>query len=135
MTPLLILTHGEFGLLLLKAAEGMYGPQSGALALGLGPDETREDFVARVQAAVAQLGEPPLVLVDLACGTPWNAALLAGLADQGEVLAGLSLPMLLESLGLRSDLAPKPLAAELSRRNAQCVCTAGELLKRGEGCS
>ena len=42
---------------------------------------------------------------------------------------------LLESLGLRNELAPKPLAAELGRRASQCVCTAGELLKRGEGCA
>ncbi len=133
MTPLLILTHGEFGPLLLRAAEGMYGPQEKALALGLAPDETREAFIERVKAAAAQLGQPPLVLVDMACGTPWNSALLAGQAEQGEVLAGLSLPLLLESLSLRGRLEPRALAAELSARGAECFCRASQLLPGKEG--
>lgn len=133
MTPLLLLTHGEFGALLLRAAEGMYGPQASALALALDSDETRESFIQRVQEAAAQLGRPPLVLVDLACGTPWNAALLAGLAVEGEVLGGLSLPLLLEALSLRQAMDPKALGAELAQRGAQCFARASELLKRGQG--
>lgn len=133
MTPLLILTHGDFGLLLLQAAEGMYGPQAAALALALAPDETRESFIQRVQEAVTRLGRPPLVLVDLACGTPWNAALMAGLAEQGEVMAGLNLPLLLESLSLREGLDAKALGNELAQRGAQCFTRASELLKQGQG--
>lgn len=133
MTPLLLLTHGEFGPLLLKAAEGMYGPQTAVAALGLGPDEGREAFIGRVARAARALGAPPLVLVDLACGTPWNAALLAGLAEEGEVLAGLNLPLLLEALGLRQRLGPRELAAELCGRMPQCFCRASEMLGRGPG--
>jgi mannose/fructose-specific phosphotransferase system component IIA len=136
-TPLLILTHGEFGPVLLKAAEGMYGPQGSAAALGLGPLETREDFGARVQAAVAQLGAPPLVLVDLACGTPWNVAMLQGLAGAGEIMAGLSLPLLLEALGLRDAMDAKAIAVELEQRAPQTYCRASEMIAqgRGQGCA
>jgi mannose/fructose-specific phosphotransferase system component IIA len=133
MTPLLILTHGDFGPLLLQAAQGMYGPQEAVAALGLGPDETREAFLERVRAAAAGLKAPPLVLVDLACGTPWNSALLAGLGEQGEVLAGLSLPLLLEALGLRAAMEPRSLALELSLRGPQCFARASHLMARGEG--
>jgi len=133
MTPLLILTHGEFGSVLLKSAEAMYGPQSGAAALALGPDETREDFAVRVAKARAELGEPALVLVDLACGTPWNVALLAGCAADGEVLAGLSLPLLLEALGLRPNLGARELALELARLAPQTFVRASALLASGEG--
>jgi mannose/fructose-specific phosphotransferase system component IIA len=134
MTPLLILTHGEFGPVLLKAAESMFGPQTDAVALGLAPDETREDFQARVHAARLKLGSEPLVLVDLACGTPWNVAVLDGCADVGEVLAGLNLPLLLESLELRQSLAPKALADELKLRVVQSFTQASRLIaERGNG--
>lgn len=133
MTPLLILTHGEFGALLLKAAESMYGPQASAMALGLGLDESREDFMDRVAAAARELGRPPLVMVDMACGTPWNAAVLGGLAANGEVLGGLSLPILLEALSLRAENDPKQLALELCQRGAQSLCRASQMMKDSPG--
>lgn len=131
MTPLLILTHGEFGPVLLRAAEAMFGPQPQASALGLGPDETREDFQARVRLARAGLAGCPLVLVDLACGTPWNVAVLDGCAQEGEVLAGLSLPLLLEAMELRASLGARALAAELVTRAPQTFSRASVLMAGG----
>jgi len=129
MTPLLILTHGEFGAVLLGAAEHMLGRQEGTIALALAPDEIREDFAVRVNKARADLKERPLVLVDIACGTPWNVALMQGCAvDGGEILAGLSLPMLLEAMGLRATLAPRELAAELVRLCPHTFARAAEFL-------
>ena len=133
MTPLLILTHGDFGDLLLRAAEQMFGPQSDCAALSLAPDESREDYLQRVKTTVAPWPQAPLVLVDLACGTPWNSALLAGLAPDAEVLAGLSLPVLLEALELRAALAPKALAAELVQRGSQSFARASALMPGGPG--
>jgi len=133
MTPLLILTHGEFGPVLLKAAESMYGRQDGVLALALSPDETSESFSLRVRQARASLEGCPLVLVDLACGTPWNVALMEGCAQSGgDVLAGLSLPLLLEAMGMRESHAPKEMAAELIRRAPQIFVCAAELLARND---
>ncbi len=130
MTPLLILTHGEFGPDLLKAAEGMLGPQLQAQALALGLDETRESFALRTAAAIAALPSAPLALVDIACGTPWNVAVTEGCTRQGEVLAGLSLPLLMEALTLRTALGPADLAIELKRRAQEGLQRAGELLAR-----
>jgi fructose-specific PTS system IIA component len=130
MTPLLILTHGEHGAAMLKAAEGMLGPQAQALALSLGVDETREAFAERTAQAMASLPSMPLALVDVACGTPWNVAVMAGCATRSDVLAGLSLPLLLEALTLRESLGPAELAAELKKRAPQVLQRAVELLAR-----
>jgi mannose/fructose-specific phosphotransferase system component IIA len=73
------------------------------------------------------------VIVDLACGTPWNSALLAGLPEGSEVMAGLSLPLLLEALELRGGLAAKPLAAELAERVPQSFARASALKAGGPG--
>lgn len=135
MTPLLILTHGQFGSVLLDAAEGMYGHQEAVFALALGADETRETFAERLAQIRLQLPSPPLVLVDLAGGTPWNVALISGCAsDGGEVLAGLSLPILLEALGMRSGgLGPRELAASLAAMAPGTFLRASELIARDGG--
>ena len=130
MTPLLILTHGDFGPALLKAAEAMLGPQAEVQALALGLDETREDFAARTAKALGGLGSAPLALVDIACGTPWNVAVTEGCTQKGDVLAGLSLPLLMEALTLRDSLGPAELAVELKKRAADGLQRAGELLAR-----
>ncbi len=98
MVPLLILTHGEFGPLLLKAAQGMLGVTPAVQALGLALDESREAFAGRVELALSQLGPGTLVLVDIAGGTPWNTALAPTLKQGGDLLAGISLPVLIEAL-------------------------------------
>lgn len=130
MTPLIILTHGDFGAALLKAAEAMLGPQAETLALSLGLDETRDDFAARACAAIKAMPSPPLALVDIACGTPWNVAVTAGCASRGDVLAGVSMPLLMEALTLRESLGPVELAAELKRRAPEGLQRAAELLAR-----
>ena len=128
MTPILILTHGDFGSALLKAAEAMLGPQAQIQALALGLDETREDFGARTAKAMAAFEAAPLALVDIACGTPWNVAVMEGCTQRGDVLAGLSLPLLMEALTLRDTLGPTDLAIELKKRAADGLQRAGELL-------
>lgn len=130
MTPVLILTHGDFGPAMLKAAEAMLGPQTQVSALALGLDETREDFSARVCAEMEKLDGPPLALVDIACGTPWNVAVSSGCTAKGDVLAGISLPLLMEALDLRQTLGPQDLAAELKRRGLEALQRAVELLAR-----
>jgi mannose/fructose-specific phosphotransferase system component IIA len=73
----------------------------------------------------------PLVLVDLACGTPWNVAVLDGCAQDGEVLAGLSLPMLLEALELRGGAEPRALAALLVGKAPDALSRASVLMAGG----
>ena len=134
MTPLLILTHGDFGSALLGAATAMMGPQKQIVALALGLDETRDTFAVRVAEEIAKFPSQPLALVDIACGTPWNVAVLGGCCKQGDVLAGVSLPILLEALTLRESLGPVQLAIELKKRAPDCLQRAVELLARpGEG--
>jgi mannose/fructose-specific phosphotransferase system component IIA len=55
---------------------------------------------------------------------------MAGCATRSDVLAGLSLPLLLEALTLRESLGPAELAAELKKRAPQVLQRAVELLAR-----
>src|SRR5262245_23809762 len=98
MTPLLIVTHLDFGQRLLAAAESMLGPQEACRAISLSPQMGREDLMDEIGRARSLWPGDALVLVDVVGGTPWNAAMALGLGEQGEVLGGLSLPLLIEAL-------------------------------------
>lgn len=118
MIPILVVTHGEFGPQLVKSAEGMLGPVPALKALGLSLDESRESFTARVDAALGELGPGVLVLADIAGGTPWNTAIALTLTRGGDLLGGVSLPLLIEAVQRRAKLSDAArLATELAQES------------------
>ncbi len=129
MTPLLIVTHLDFGQRLLAAAESMLGPQEACRALSLGAHMGREDLAEEISRARALWQQDPLVLVDVVGGTPWNAALAVGLGEQGEVLGGLSLPLLIEALVARQSLGPREAAEQAASRCQASFARASQMLK------
>lgn len=99
----LIVTHGHLGNELLNVAEMMFGPQEAAAAVSLAAGDSVEGFQARLAAALGALPDgETLILADLFGGTPANAAARLVRAGRCHLVAGVSLPMLLEVLGSRS---------------------------------
>jgi PTS system mannose-specific IIA component len=127
-SAILIVTHGNFGTAMLRACERMLGAQERCASIELTEGMGREDLAALIAAKRAGLG-PCLVLVDMLGGTPWNAALAGGLDPDAEVLAGLSLPLLLEAVSLREKLAPRALASALARAAGASFAQASVLLE------
>jgi PTS system mannose-specific IIA component len=100
----LIVTHGYLGNELLNVAEMMFGPQEAVAAVSLAAGDSVENFQARLAAALASLpGGETLILADLFGGTPANAAARLVRAGSCHLVAGVSLPMLLEVLGARAE--------------------------------
>ena len=112
---------------MLSACERMLGPQARCAAITLEEGMGRDDLAALIQARLAELG-PSLVLVDMLGGTPWNAALSKGLPEGVEVMAGLSMPLLLEALELRDSLEAPRLGALLKAKGAAAVALASQML-------
>lgn len=129
MTPLLIVTHLDFGQRLLAAAESMLGPQEACRAISLSPKMGRENLADEIVQARSLWQQDPLILVDVVGGTPWNAALMVGLGEQGEVLGGLSLPLLIEALVARQSLGPREAAQQAAQRCQSSFALASIMLK------
>lgn len=127
-SAILIVTHGNFGTAMLRACERMLGAQERCACIELSEGMGREDLAAQIREKRAALG-PCLVLVDMLGGTPWNAALAGGLDPGLEVMAGLSLPLLLEAMSLRETLAPRELASALAKEAAGSFARASVLLE------
>ena len=103
-----IVTHGDLGDALRRAATGILGPQPGLTAIG-NDGLALDDLVARVAQELAVPGEEVLVFVDMvggSCHTAARKAIAALPAPDREarilgLAAGVNLPMLLTFLTRR----------------------------------
>ncbi len=106
MIGILLLTHAPLGRAFIEAASHVFrGTPERAAALDVIADQNTDDVRQLAQAAIARLndGSGVLVITDVMGGTPSNCTL--SLCDPGmvEVIAGISLPMLLRALTYRHN--------------------------------
>ena len=106
MVGILLLTHAPLGQAFIAAAAHVFRGQPERLeAIDVVADQNTADINQLAAAAVARLddGSGVLVITDVKGGTPANCC--NKLADAGhvEVIAGISLPMLLRALTYRQD--------------------------------
>lgn len=101
-----IATHGEAAEQLRHSAEMIIGEQENLQCLTFLPGENGDTLAEKMRDAIAQLdtSQGALFLVDLWGGTPFNAASkLAQELDGCEVVTGVNIPMLIETLMERDD--------------------------------
>lgn len=103
---LVIGTHGWAAEPLLKTAEMLLGEQHNVACIDFAPGENAETLMEKYRARLAELdtAQGVLFLVDTWGGSPFNAAsrLVTDRPDQ-EVIAGVNIPMLVETLMARDD--------------------------------
>jgi len=107
--PALLVGHAAFAASMLEVAEAIHGPVGDIPCLSnrnLGTDALAES----IAGAVADLGLPAVLLVDVPGGSCFNAARRAMRGREGaHIVAGVNLPLLLDFLNMRDRLP----AAEL----------------------
>ena len=104
MIGLVIVTHGRLALEFILAMEHVVGPQTGVLAVCIGPDDDMEQRRTDILKACAQVdtGKGVILLTDMFGGTPSNLAISVMEQTRAEVIAGLNLPMLIKLASLRA---------------------------------
>ncbi len=104
MIGIIVASHGELALELVRIAERVVGPIAGCLAVSVDGVSTAEEMHERFQAAVVRVddGEGCLILTDMFGGTPANLGLSLLSEGKVEVLTGVNLPMLLKLATSRS---------------------------------
>jgi mannose PTS system EIIA component len=106
MVGILLLTHAPLGEAFIAAASHVFRGRPERLeAIDVAADQDPQQVRDQAQARIASIddGSGVLVITDVMGGTPSNCSL--GLCDAGhiEVIAGISLPMLLRALTYRND--------------------------------
>ncbi len=112
MKKLILISHGAFCEGLKESAEMILGEQPDIVPVPLLPEESAEDFQAKLLAEMAK-EDGFTVFADLMSGTPANvAAKLLMQGQQFDLYAGMNLPMIVayvngELLGEAQDIVGK----------------------------
>ena len=98
MIGIVVVTHGLFARELISAAEHVVGPQPGVVSICIGPDDDMDERREDIKSAVAAVGgdDGAIILTDMFGGTPSNLAIAVMGKSNGEVIAGVNLPMLIK---------------------------------------
>ncbi|MES2832004.1 MAG: PTS fructose transporter subunit IIA [Pseudomonadota bacterium] len=106
MVGILLLTHAPLGQAFIEAAAHVFRGRPDRLdAIDVRADQDPAEVKWLAKAAIARLddGTGVLVITDVMGGTPSNCTLSLCHPGQVEVIAGISLPMLLRAITYRSD--------------------------------
>ncbi len=120
MVGILLLTHAPLGTAFLSAAAHVFRACPARIeALDVRPDQDPADVRRLAQAAIERLddGAGVLVMTDVMGGTPSNCCNGIVATGKVEVIAGLSLPMLLRAITYRNDTLD--VAAQMALAGAQ----------------
>src|SRR5438445_10865187 len=107
MIGLVLVTHGRLAAEFVTAMEHVVGPQEAIEAICIGPDDDMEGRRKDIAAAITRVdqGQGVIILTDLFGGTPSNLAIRLMKTENSEVIAGVSLPMLIRDAGARMAVA------------------------------
>lgn len=96
-TKIVLLTHGGWGMSLVKSLEMILGKIDCVTEVALEPSFTLEDYLQAVRAEVENISDGSLIITDLIGGTPSNVGTLVGKQTGIRVFCGLNASMLLEA--------------------------------------
>jgi len=106
MVGILLLTHAPLGQAFIAAVTHVFrGPTERFEAIDVAADEDTRAVNCKAKEAIARLddGDGVLVITDIKGGTPSNCCNSLHDAGHVEIIAGISLPMLLRAITYRRD--------------------------------
>ncbi len=105
MIGLVIVTHGGLAQEFRNALEHVVGKQQALETIAIGPDDDMEARRVEILSAVQRVdnGKGVIVLTDMFGGTPSNLAISVMDETKAEVIAGISLPILVKLASIRSE--------------------------------
>jgi len=131
MIHIVVVSHGDLGEALIRAAEMIAGPTEGLYAVSLRPDDSPESLGEKLEATLQVIaGQETLLLIDLFGGTPYNVGARQVLKENVECVTGANLPMLLELIMSRDEASLSELAQDITRAGQESVKNLGPMLRK-----
>jgi PTS system mannose-specific IIA component len=132
MIGVLVITHGNLGSELIKAAELIRGELKSVLAISVnsstGVEALKKDITAGMKKIDA--GKGVLILTDLFGGTPSNISLSFLKEQKVEVVTGVNLPMMLKIPDEQDKRNLQSFADFIRTYGKKNICLASEILNR-----
>ncbi|MCK9229476.1 MAG: PTS sugar transporter subunit IIA [Syntrophales bacterium] len=132
MIGVIVITHGNLGRELIRAAELIKGEMKGVLPVSVDATKSVEDLKKEITTVLkkADSGEGVLILTDLFGGTPSNISLSFLKKNKIEVVTGVNLPMLLKVPTLRMEMKLAEFADSIAEYGRKNIYLAGAILDR-----
>lgn len=124
MIGLIIITHGDFGRQLVKAAQVILGEQKEVWAISLHEDDgldTLSKKIGKILKKGNKQSEGKIIFVDMLGGTPANASLEFVNDERVEIISGVNLPMLIAGINYRRSLPVKELARLIRQKGEESI--------------
>ena len=131
MIGVIVVTHGQLAIELVKAAEMIVGdlPQFVAVSIGWHDDVTvaREEIARAIERVQGPAGV--LILTDMFGGTPSNLGLTFLETNRVEVITGVNLPMLIKLAGQAKSNDLLAVARDMREHGRNAIWVASDFLR------
>jgi len=124
MIGFIIITHGDFGRQLIKAAQVILGEQKEIWAIPLHENDgldTLSERIGKILKKGNKQSEGKIIFVDMFGGTPANASLKFVNDEKVEIISGVNLPMLIAGINYRRSLSMKELARLIRQKGEESI--------------
>jgi len=124
MIGFIIITHGDFGRQLVKAAQVILGEQKEVWAVSLHENDgldTLSKKIGKILKKGNKQSEGKIIFVDMFGGTPANASLKFVNDEKVEIISGVNLPMLIAGINYRRSLPMKELARLIRQKGEEGI--------------
>ncbi|MGB9154068.1 MAG: PTS fructose transporter subunit IIA [Alphaproteobacteria bacterium] len=134
MIGIVLVTHNDIGVELLKAVNSIVGPQEQATAITIGLHDDMGACRDQILSAIKNVnsGKGVVMLVDMFGGTPSNLAIASMPMGNAVVLAGVNLPMLIKLASVRSTMSLLDAAREAEAAGRKYIQLVSENLAPGQ---
>jgi PTS system mannose-specific IIA component len=132
MIGIVIVTHCNLGLELIRSAEFIVGSLGKAKAVSLNPEDQVETLRGKIAEAIEKMdtGNGVILFTDMFGGTPSNISLSFLAEGKVEVVTGVNLPMLVGLASKREGKSLNQVAREIKDYGLRSIALAGEILKK-----
>jgi PTS system mannose-specific IIA component len=132
MIGAVVVSHGNLGTELVRAAEIIVGKIEGIVAVDIPPSMGMEEIHSAVEGALRTVedGSGVLLMTDMFGGTPSNIALSFLGTHPVEVVTGVNLPMMVKFPIARGTLPLDELARHLQDCGQRSIMIPGDMLKK-----
>jgi len=134
MIGMVLVTHDNIGVELLKALDAIVGTQAQAKAITIGMHDDMGECRDQILAAIRTVnsGKGVILLVDMFGGTPSNLAIASMPMGNSVVLAGVNLPMLIKLASVRGQMSMLDAAREAEAAGRKYIQLVSENIAPGQ---
>ena len=130
MIGVIVVTHGQLAVELVKAAEMIVGALPQFIAVSIGWHDAAAAARDEIARAIERVQGPSgvLIVTDMFGGTPSNLGLTFLESNRVEIITGVNLPMLIKLAGMQSSPDLLAVARETRENGRNAIWVASDLL-------